>query len=145
VAPASSGNSGVFYRVVVGLTDPKAKLDSGTIGTVSILTNEAKSALAVPTSAVTTAGTRHTVTLMRNGKPTVVTIGVGVVGAVWTQVTSGLTGGEHIVLADLSSPLPGSATASSGSGTNGANNPTIIQLPNGSRITFGNAGSTNGK
>jgi hypothetical protein len=36
---------------------------------------------------------------------------VGVVGDTWTEITSGLTAGEIVVLAQLDAPLPGSATS----------------------------------
>ena len=59
VAPASTTTTTTLYRVTVGLTDPTAKLQNGATGTVSIVTKQAHAAIAVPTSAVTTAGSRH--------------------------------------------------------------------------------------
>jgi hypothetical protein len=45
------------------------------------------------------------------GTPTTVAVQVGVVGGTWTEITSGdLSIGQHVVLADLDEPLPGSAT-----------------------------------
>jgi uncharacterized membrane protein YgcG len=67
--------------------------------------------LSVPTSAVTTDGTSHTVTVVENGTPKVVTVQIGAVGSAWTAITKGLTNGQVVALADLSAPLPGSATA----------------------------------
>jgi macrolide-specific efflux system membrane fusion protein len=37
---------------------------------------------------------------------------VGAVGDTWTEIKSGLTAGQRVVLADLSAPLPSSATQS---------------------------------
>jgi HlyD family secretion protein len=124
VAPTSSSNSSTTsYRVVVGLDNPNQKLSNGSTGTVTIVTKSAKSSLAVPTSAITAIGRRYTVTVVQDGSPTTVLVGVGVIGAQWTEITSGLTRGEEVVLANVSTPLPSSATSSSNgtTGTNGTN------------------------
>ena len=40
----------------------------------------------------------------------------------WTEITSGITAGAEVVLADVNAPLPGSATATNGTtGTNTTN------------------------
>ena len=44
--------------------------------------------------------------MLQAGKLERVRVVVGAVGPVLTQVTSGLTVGEQVVLADLSTPLP---------------------------------------
>jgi multidrug efflux pump subunit AcrA (membrane-fusion protein) len=117
-APTSSSSSSTTtYTVVVGLSNPTTKLNNGATGSVSIVTKRVTSALAVPTSAIVTNGTRHSVTVLDGGKATAVSVGVGVLGATWTQVTSGLRRGQHVALATVSAPLPGSATSS----TNGSN------------------------
>ena len=121
VAPTSSSSATTSYRVVVGLNDPEAKLGNGSTGTVTITTKSAQAALAVPTSAITSLGRGHTVTVLDGDTPTTVVVGVGVVGTEWTQITSGLQRGQQVVIADLSSPLPSSATASS-NGTSGTSN-----------------------
>jgi hypothetical protein len=84
---------------------------------VAIVTKHAHAALAVPTSAVITAGTRHFVRVLAGGSPTETAVSVGVVGDQWTEITSGLHQGQQVVLADVSAALPNSATAS----TNGTN------------------------
>jgi multidrug efflux pump subunit AcrA (membrane-fusion protein) len=112
VAPASSSTTSTLYRATIGLTNPDAKLGNGATGTVSIVTKQATAALAVPTSAVTTAGSRHFVNLVSDGSVTRVPVQVGVVGTTWTAITSGLRTGQQVVLADESAPLPSSATAS---------------------------------
>jgi trimeric autotransporter adhesin len=43
---------------------------------------------------------------LRDGKPTRVRVTVGATGPTLTQVSSGLTVGEEVVLADLGTPLP---------------------------------------
>jgi HlyD family secretion protein len=117
--PRSSGSTTTSYLVIVGLdkNDADAHLKNGSTGTVSIVTESAKLALAVPTSAVTTTNSNHTVEIPDGNDTKTVSVKVGVVGAAWTEIKSGLEAGEQVVLADLSKPLPGSVTSSSNTGT----------------------------
>jgi HlyD family secretion protein len=115
VVPDASNTTSTSYLVVIGLSDPKANLKNGSTGSVSIVTESARSALAVPTSAITTNGNRHTVEVLDGGSTKRVTVQVGVVGDTWTEIKSGLTEGQHVVLADLAEALPDSATSSSNS------------------------------
>jgi multidrug efflux pump subunit AcrA (membrane-fusion protein) len=124
--------SNTAYLVVIGLANPNAALHNGATGTVTIVTQSAKSALAVPTSAVTTTGTRHTVEVVNGDAMQPVRVQVGVVGDSWTEIKSGLSRGQRVVLADMSQALPGSATASSNSAS--ANQPvggTVRRFPGG--------------
>ncbi|MBS1848328.1 MAG: HlyD family efflux transporter periplasmic adaptor subunit, partial [Actinobacteria bacterium] len=117
----SSGQSTTVYPVSVALTSPTA--DPGFLGStasVSIHIHSAPDAIAVPTSAVTANGSRHSVQVVRSGEVAAVPVTVGAVGPTWTQVTSGLRLGESVVLADFHLPLPGSATQSSSTGASGS-------------------------
>ena len=117
VTPHSASTS-TAYRVVLALEEPPTDLHSGATGSVSIVTGATREALAVPTSAVTTNGTEHTV-LVRTATGTKSTrVEVGVVGTTWAEITSGLTSGQRVVLADLDAALPGSATAESAGASN---------------------------
>jgi multidrug efflux pump subunit AcrA (membrane-fusion protein) len=117
IAP-DSGASTTSYRVVVGLTDPGAKLNNGSTGSVAIVTKSSRAALAVPTSAVTTTGSRHTVSVLNGNTPELTAVEVGVVGDTWTEITGGVKAGQKVVLANVAAPLPGSATTSSSSNSN---------------------------
>ncbi len=97
------------YGVVIALPPDAPSLRNGAIGSVGIVTGSA-SGVAVPTSAVTTTGTRHTVTVVEGSTTQVVAVQVGVVGTTWTQITNGLQAGQQVVLATVSEPLPSSAT-----------------------------------
>ena len=108
--PDSSTTS---YLVRIGLDKPRKPLQNGATGTVSIVTQSARSALAVPTSAVTTTGSRHTVAVLDGDGTRQVAVQVGAVGRTWTEIRSGLSSGQTVVLADVSAPLPSSATSSS--------------------------------
>lgn len=101
------------YRVTIGLADAGVELDSGTTGSVAIVTADARDALAVPSSAVHVDARGATVTVVRDGSPEEVRVDVGVTGSDWIEITSGLSEGDEVVLADLAEPLPGSATDSS--------------------------------
>jgi multidrug efflux pump subunit AcrA (membrane-fusion protein) len=114
VPTTSSTTSGATstYLVIVGLDKSDASLENGSTGTVSIVTGSAAAALAVPTSAVTTFGNRHTVEVLDGGTIRRVAVTVGAVGDTWTEIKSGLSAGEQVVLANASEPLPSSATQS---------------------------------
>jgi multidrug efflux pump subunit AcrA (membrane-fusion protein) len=123
VAPNSTSALSTTYLVVVALHDPTVTLGNASTGTVTIVTQHAKSTLAVPTSAVTTSGTTNTVEVLTGGTVRQRRVKVGVVGYTWTQITSGLKKGDQVVLANMSQPLPGSATSSSNSSTSTNNTP----------------------
>jgi RND family efflux transporter MFP subunit len=128
--PDSSTTS---YLVRIGLDKPAAALSNGATGTVAIVTRSARSALAVPTSAVTTVGSRHTVEVLDGDTTRRVAVQVGAIGGTWTEITSGLERGQRVVLADVSAALPGSATASSNGNSNPFTNPGFgNRFPNGS-------------
>ena len=67
--------------------------------------------VAVPTSAVQTLGTRsYVLEVLDKGELTRKVIKVGMVGDTYTQVLSGLTPGQSVVLADYAEPVPSSNT-----------------------------------
>jgi HlyD family secretion protein len=139
--PSSVTSAATNYLVVVGLDDPHAALTNGDLGTVTIVTKRVRGVVSVPTSAVTAVGGRHVVQVLGGGGPQTVRVGVGVVGPTWTQITSGLESGARVVIADLSTPLPGSAT-SAAAGTNGTAANRIPGLFRGSGL--GGAGGASG-
>ena len=117
-APTSSSSSATAtYRVVVALDATKETLQNGATADLTVLTASTKAGLAVPTSAITTTGTRHTVTVLDGDTTRVVTVQVGTMGPTWTVVKRGLTSGQQVVLADRTAALPSSATASASSST----------------------------
>ena len=59
------------------------------------------------------------VLIVANGMETEKNVSVGVVGATYTQITSGLTKGTKVVLADLSEAIPSSNTDTATSGFGG--------------------------
>jgi multidrug efflux pump subunit AcrA (membrane-fusion protein) len=120
LTPTTSAR-GATYTVTIGLDDQGTNLFNGSTATVAITTAGATSVLAVPTSAVQANGTARTVTVLDGTTTSTVTVKTGVVGSQWTQITDGLTAGQVVVIADLSQPLPGSATASTNGQTTTTN------------------------
>jgi membrane fusion protein, macrolide-specific efflux system len=93
---ATTSNNVVSYGVVVKLTSLPDGIRIGQSTTVVVTTASVTGVTAVLTSAVTTTGNRSTVTLDGSTLPTVVQ--VGVVGDTYTEITSGLTVGQKVVL-----------------------------------------------
>jgi ABC-type hemin transport system substrate-binding protein len=75
----------------------------------------------VPNSAVTSTGTGANafVTLMQNGKPVRQSVTTGAVGATVTEIVSGLTPGQTVVLADTTAAVPASSTTANTRGFGG--------------------------
>ena len=108
---ATDGTTG--YPVTIALDEAAdAALRNGAIASVAITTAGANDTLVVPTSAVTVDGNTATVMAYDGADTTEVTVEVGAIGSTWTEIRSGLEAGQQVVLADLSEPLPGTATES---------------------------------
>jgi hypothetical protein len=57
-----------------------------------------------------------TVTVLSQGKTSTTKVQTGAVGALTTEITSGLTAGQQVVLADLTATLPANSTTTRGFG-----------------------------
>jgi HlyD family secretion protein len=110
VGPVQSTSSGYTYPVVVALPSSVAGLYSGSTANVNISTGTVSHVVAVPTSAVQTLETRSYVTVIEKGQLTRKVIKIGMVGDVYTQVDSGLSPGQSVVLVDYAEPVPSSNT-----------------------------------
>jgi HlyD family secretion protein len=114
VGPVQSTSSGYSYPVVVSLPDSSESLYAGSGSNVNISTGEVSNVVAVPTSAVQTLGARSYVLALTKGQLTEKPIHVGMVGEAYTQVLSGLTPGQSVVLADYAEAVPSSNTNTTG-------------------------------
>ena len=114
VGPVQSGTSGYTYPVVVALPSSASGLFTGSTANVVIATGAVSNVVAVPTSAVQSLGTRSFVEMLSDGTLTRRVIKVGMVGDTYTQVLSGLTPGQSVVLADYAEPVPSSNTSTLG-------------------------------
>jgi HlyD family secretion protein len=92
--------------VTIGLAPGAPTLFAGSDAQVAIILDQVSDAVTVPTSAVEGTGAATFVTVLQAGKPVRVRVVVGATGPVLTQVSSGLTVGEQVILADMSTPLP---------------------------------------
>jgi hypothetical protein len=111
----ASASTSVTFPITVALQGDAASqgLRSGTSASVSVVTQQASNVTSVPTSAIHTIGTRHFVYEVKNGKEVLVVVGVGAMGNILTQITSGLSVGDRVVLADLQTPIPTAGSTSS--------------------------------
>jgi multidrug efflux pump subunit AcrA (membrane-fusion protein) len=108
---ATSSNTGsVTYPVELALSAHATSLVSGADAEVVVDVATARNAVSVPTSAVHRSGARSYVQVLRAGRPARVTVKVGAVGASLTQIRSGITVGQHVVLANLNAAVPSSST-----------------------------------
>jgi multidrug efflux pump subunit AcrA (membrane-fusion protein) len=108
------------YPVVVLVPTPPGALATGSSAGVSIVLASADDVVAVPSSALTTLGSRKAVTLAKDGKAVLTPVETGAVGPLLVQVTSGVVVGDEVVLADLDAALPassGETTTRPGAGT----------------------------
>ena len=87
------------FTVRVGLATMPDELRQGMTATVSVTTRIAEGVLAVPQAAITTVGATSTVEVANaDGTTTKVEVTTGVQGDVLTEVTSGLSEGQELVI-----------------------------------------------
>ncbi len=110
VGPVQSSDGEYSYPVVVELPASNEALFTGSTANVLIDTGSVSNVVAVPTSAVETTGTRSYVLEIDKGVLTTKVIKVGMVGDTYTQVLSGLSDGQSVVLADYAEAVPSSNT-----------------------------------
>jgi membrane fusion protein, macrolide-specific efflux system len=127
---ATSGtNNVVTYGVVLTLNQPPATLRPGQTASVAITVAKADDAIAIPSAAMQTSGTAHTVRVLANGQETRRNIEIGVRSESLVQVTSGLNVGEQVVLA---TPAPATGgTGGGGLGGGGLGGGGAVRIPQG--------------
>jgi multidrug efflux pump subunit AcrA (membrane-fusion protein) len=104
-------NDVVLYPVTISLDTAPPGVGVGATANLSVTTGTATGALKAPTQAITTTGNRSTVTVRRNGADTVVPVRIGVSGPAETEIVSGVSEGDVLVL-----PTGNVATSGSGAG-----------------------------
>jgi RND family efflux transporter MFP subunit len=108
IGPPPTSSSSTSYPVVISIPQTLTGIHDGASAGVSIVLSAAKGAVAVPTSAVHHLSRTAYVTEIRNGTAQNITVQVGTVGDLLTQITSGVKAGDAVVLANMSTPLPSS-------------------------------------
>ena len=127
---ATTSGSVTSYDVTVSLDQHDGQLKPGMSATVNVVVSQAQGAVSVPSTAISRTGGTTTVTVLRNGKDVVTPVTTGVVGDSTTQILSGVTSGEQIVIVTrsnlgsssgtASSTLGGSTSGTLGTGTGGS-------------------------
>jgi trimeric autotransporter adhesin len=108
---AAAAASTPAYPVVVLVPDALPALASGSRAEASLLIGAVADVLTVPNSALTPLGNGQALTLtLKGGVATRALVRTGYAGTLTTQVTSGLSAGQQVVLADLSTALPTNTT-----------------------------------
>ncbi len=115
---ATVSNGVASFPVVIGVTGKPTDMYVGATADLTAAILDVKNVLTVPTSAVHTQGTRSFVYFLSHGKEVRHAVVTGAVGGVLTQIKSGLTRGQKVVIADLSASLPGVNTSNQGPGKN---------------------------
>lgn len=122
----SGGGSAVQYSATLTVTSPTDDLRSGLSTSIQVVIGEASGALSVPAAAVSGTGENRTVTVVKSDGTTVRTpVTLGLEGDSADQVVSGLTEGEQVQLAAVSSAGNGgfpSGAFPGGAGAGGARN-----------------------
>jgi membrane fusion protein, macrolide-specific efflux system len=100
---ATTSNNVVSYGVVVDLTTLPKGIRIGQSTNVVVTTASKQNVLAVPSTAVTGAGTNGIVTVYANGTTHRQPVGIGLVGDTLTEITSGLQAGDEVLLPTVTS------------------------------------------
>jgi macrolide-specific efflux system membrane fusion protein len=116
---ATTANNVVTYGVTLSLDKVPAGAKPGQTVSVSVVTGEVADAVFVNAAAVTTIGTRHTVTVLANGTQEVRQVEIGLEGDQATQITSGLTAGEQVVITTTATTTGGTTGGFPGGGLPG--------------------------
>ena len=116
---ATAGSTSTTYPVTITIQSSGLGRFSGGEAGVAIVTGKAVGVTTVPTSAVHAQGTIHLVTVVDGTSTKEVKVTTGIVGAVLTQITSGVTRGQQVSIATLDLPVPSSSTTSTRSGFGG--------------------------
>lgn len=112
-------NAGNTYPMLVSLPSGATGIFTGSSAEISVDLAQADDTLVVPTSAVHSDGLGHSyVDMLDGGSEHEVSVKVGVVGDVYTQVTSGVHRGDTVVLADVTAAVPTSTNTSPFGGVN---------------------------
>jgi multidrug efflux pump subunit AcrA (membrane-fusion protein) len=103
---SSTTGSTTTFPVTIVLAPTAARLFDGAGASVSIAVQTVSGVLTVPSSALHRLGAFYTVNVMKGGKLTPTRVTVGAVGPDRTEIRSGLSAGQQVVVAELNQPLP---------------------------------------
>ncbi|MCL4448813.1 MAG: biotin/lipoyl-binding protein [Actinobacteria bacterium] len=120
VTPVGTLSQGVIaYPVTATINDPPSiKLFTGESAQIAFIVKQVSNVLVVPTSAVHTVGARNFVYVLKDGHKIRQKVVIGASDAVFTQVESGLSAGDQVILANAKTPLPSATSGFGGFGGN---------------------------
>lgn len=95
---ATTENNVVTYGVLFSLQDLPDNVKAGQSVEVSVTVGQVENAVYVNSAALTSAANRHTVTVLENGQQVARTVEIGLEGDQATEIKSGLTVGERVVV-----------------------------------------------
>jgi len=104
----------VSYDVTLTLDQTNSKVKAGMSASASVIVGQAQG-INIPNAAITGTGQSGTVTLLKNGKKTQQRVTVGLRGENRTQILSGLSAGDEVVITTVLPPITSSSTTSSSS------------------------------
>jgi macrolide-specific efflux system membrane fusion protein len=99
---ATTVNQVVNYGVTIALEDVPGGVRVGQTAVAVVVTGRARDVLTVPSTAVRTSGGQSTVTVLRDGQEVPTVIEIGLEGDQTTEVVSGLSEGDEVVVASAS-------------------------------------------
>ncbi len=111
----STSSSVVSYDATLTLDQNDSRVKPGMSASASVITGQA-SGVTVPNAAVTGSGSLGTVNLMKNGKEVSQQVVVGLRGDSRTQIISGVSAGDQLVIT-IALPSLSTSTGSSGTGS----------------------------
>jgi len=106
----TTSNNVVSYEVTLTLDQSDSSVKPGMSASAAVIVDQAQG-VTVPNAAVTGSGSLATVTVLRNGKQTQQQVAVGLRGDSRTQIISGLSAGEQVVIMTTLPPLSSTATS----------------------------------
>lgn len=111
VADSSSGTTS--YPVTVTVDSPTIPLPAGSRAMIQIVLRTARDVVTVPTSAVSRSGSGSTATVSTWNGSTLTrrTVKLGAIGSREVAISSGLSAGTRVVLADVDQAIKGAATS----------------------------------
>jgi RND family efflux transporter MFP subunit len=114
VGPVDASSSDDTYPVIVALPAGSHGIATGSTAQVQVVRHEVVGTLSVPTSAVHVTGPKSAyVNIVQSGHLVRKKVTIGAIGGSSTQITSGISTGTSVVLADMSEAVPSSSTSTS--------------------------------
>lgn len=115
VSPEATITSGVAtFSVTVTIDGSNPSLHAGSSASISVIVNQVVQVLTVPSSAVQVTAAGATVQVLVDGEPQSRSIQVGAIDPLRSQIVSGLSPGDSVVIATVTGTVPTTGAAGGG-------------------------------